>query len=70
MPPLCQTHHGLFLRLIRSRDKYYLVFELAAGGELYDHLIEEGRFGEAEAKEVVHALVVSGRNDSLCLLLC
>ena len=42
----------------RSREKYYIVFELAAGGELYDHLIEEGRFSEAEAKEVAYALVV------------
>jgi hypothetical protein len=44
--------------LCRSKDKYYLVFELAAGGELYDHLMEEGRFGEEEAREVAHALVV------------
>lgn len=44
--------------LCRSKDKYYLIFELAAGGELYDHLMEEGRFGEEEAREVAHALVV------------
>lgn len=34
------------------------MFELAAGGELYDHLIEEGRFEEDEAREVAYALVV------------
>lgn len=42
-----------------SRDKWYLVFELAAGGELFDHLIDVGRFGEAEAKEVAYAMTVS-----------
>ncbi|ORY87499.1 kinase-like domain-containing protein [Leucosporidium creatinivorum] len=40
-----------------SRDKFYLVFELAAGGELYEHLIDVGRFGEEEAREVTYALV-------------
>ncbi|KAK4057330.1 hypothetical protein OIO90_001827 [Microbotryomycetes sp. JL221] len=39
-----------------SRDKFYLVFELAAGGELFDHIVDVGRFGEAEAKEVAYAL--------------
>ncbi|KAM0789391.1 hypothetical protein ACM66B_000220 [Microbotryomycetes sp. NB124-2] len=39
-----------------SREKFYLVFELAAGGELFDHIIDVGRFGEAEAKEVAYAM--------------
>lgn len=47
-----------------SRDKFYLVFELAAGGELYEHLIDVGRFGEEEAREVTYALAVS----LLCIL--
>lgn len=46
-------------RRCRSKDKFYLVFELAAGGELYDHLMAQVRFKEDEAKEVAHALVVS-----------
>ncbi|BGP48991.1 hypothetical protein JCM10450v2_004870 [Rhodotorula kratochvilovae] len=42
-----------------STGKYYLVFELAAGGELFEHLIESPgyRFSEAEAREVMYALV-------------
>ncbi|GAA5825886.1 hypothetical protein JCM10212_006203 [Sporobolomyces blumeae] len=42
-----------------SKERYYLVFELAAGGELFDHLIESPgyRFSEDEAREVVYALV-------------
>jgi serine/threonine protein kinase len=47
-----------FLVLLRSTTKYYLVFELASGGELYDHLIDEGKFDEDEAREVAYALVV------------
>ncbi|SGY14080.1 BQ5605_C010g06053 [Microbotryum silenes-dioicae] len=39
-----------------SKEKMYLVFELAAGGELFDHLIDAGRFDEDEAKEVAYAL--------------
>ncbi|GAA5828223.1 hypothetical protein JCM5353_003898 [Sporobolomyces roseus] len=42
-----------------SKERYYLVFELAAGGELFEHLIESPnyRFSEEEAREVVYALV-------------
>lgn len=34
------------------------MFELAAGGELFEHLIDVGRFEEDEAKEVAWALTV------------
>ncbi|KAI5475145.1 hypothetical protein MNV49_001889 [Pseudohyphozyma bogoriensis] len=40
-----------------SSSKFYLVFELAKGGELFQHLVDEGRFGEAEAQEIAVALV-------------
>lgn len=49
----------------RSKDKFYLVFELAAGGELYDHLMAQGRFKEDEAREVTRALTVSGERSGL-----
>lgn len=49
---------GLTNRDLRSTTKFYIVFELASGGELYDHLIEEGKFDEDEAREVAYALVV------------
>ncbi|BGP00247.1 putative Calcium/calmodulin-dependent protein kinase II (putative) [Rhodotorula toruloides] len=42
-----------------SKGHIYIVFELAAGGELFEHLIESPnyRFSEAEAREVMYALV-------------
>ncbi|KAF9912323.1 hypothetical protein BX616_010350 [Lobosporangium transversale] len=43
-----------------SRDKYYLVFDLASGGELFDKICEQGRFTENNAatimKEVIQAI--------------
>ncbi|KAK4048186.1 hypothetical protein OIV83_004891 [Microbotryomycetes sp. JL201] len=49
-------YFGSSAHRFESRDKFYLVFELAAGGELFDHIIDVGRFGEAEAKEVAYAM--------------
>ncbi|KAF8951251.1 hypothetical protein CPC16_009096 [Podila verticillata] len=49
-----------FLDWFESRDKYYLVFDLAAGGELFDRICEQGRFTENNAatimKEVISAI--------------
>ncbi|GAA5836600.1 hypothetical protein JCM11251_002673 [Rhodosporidiobolus azoricus] len=47
------------LEWFESKEKYYLVFELAAGKELFDHLMESPgyRFSEREAREVMYALV-------------
>ncbi|SCV69777.1 BQ2448_1171 [Microbotryum intermedium] len=56
---LKKLDHPHIVKLIEwfeSKEKMYLVFELAAGGELFDHLIDAGRFEEDEAKEVAYAL--------------
>ncbi|KAF9350345.1 hypothetical protein BGX34_001267 [Mortierella sp. NVP85] len=49
-----------FLDWFESRDKYYLVFDLATGGELFDRICEQGRFTENNAatimKEVIQAV--------------
>ncbi|KAG0661281.1 hypothetical protein C6P46_004052 [Rhodotorula mucilaginosa] len=59
---LMTLKHEHIIELIEwfeSKNHYFLVFELAAGGELFDHLIESPncRFSEAEAREVMYALV-------------
>ncbi|MBW0509891.1 hypothetical protein O181_049606 [Austropuccinia psidii MF-1] len=44
-----------------SRDKFYLVFELASGGELFQKICDQGKFTEADAIKVTRA-TLSGIN--------
>lgn len=63
------------MQWFESKERYYLLFELAAGGELYQRLLDKTRFTEAEAREVALALTVRSTsvgegNHSERFLLC
>lgn len=54
---LDQPHVVKFLDWFESKDKYYLVFEEATGGELFDRIISRGRFTEADACRTIRAVL-------------
>lgn len=35
------------------QDKYYIVTELATGGELFDRICEQGKFTEKDASQTI-----------------
>lgn len=42
-----------FVDWFESRDKYYIVMELATGGELFDRICEQGKFTEKDASQTI-----------------
>lgn len=47
-PHIVSLHHWF-----HSRHHYYMVFELARGGELFDHIISHGRFNEDHTRKMI-----------------
>jgi len=39
------------------QDKYYIVTQLATGGELFDRICEQGRFTEKDASQTIRQVL-------------
>jgi len=41
----------------KCQDKYYIVTQLATGGELFDRICEKGKFTEKDAAETIRQVL-------------
>ncbi|KAM0278386.1 hypothetical protein ACHAQH_005208 [Verticillium albo-atrum] len=50
---LKHPHIVKFVDWFESRDKFYIITELATGGELFDRICEQGKFTEKDASQTI-----------------
>ncbi|KAI5844261.1 kinase-like domain-containing protein [Tricharina praecox] len=60
---LHHPHIVAFRDWFESRDKYYIVTQLATGGELFDRICEYGKFTEKDASKIIRQVL-----DAVCYL--
>jgi len=51
------SHIVKFYEWFESKDKWYIVTQLATGGELFDRICERGRFTEKDAAETIRQVL-------------
>ncbi|KAI9784138.1 MAG: hypothetical protein M1839_002642 [Geoglossum umbratile] len=54
---LSHPHIVRFHDWFESRDKYYIVTQLATGGELFDRICEQGKFTERDASQTIRQVL-------------
>lgn len=60
---LSHPHIVRFVDWFESKDKYYIVTQLATGGESFDRICEKGRFTEKDASSTIKQVL-----DAVCYL--
>ncbi|KAF7547223.1 hypothetical protein G7046_g9072 [Stylonectria norvegica] len=56
---LDHPHIVKFVDWFESRDKFYIVTQLAVGGELFDRICEQGKFTEKDAAETIKQVLLA-----------
>ncbi|KAF5557050.1 CAMK CAMK1 CAMK1-CMK kinase [Fusarium phyllophilum] len=59
LPSLSVSHMPCCSPFPRLQDKFYIVTQLATGGELFDRICEQGKFTEKDAAETIKQILLA-----------